>query len=395
MLEGSRLGELADRNRIRVRPLPAPRGIVSDRNGVPLVDARPAFTVSVVPRELEDRQTVLATLSVLLKIPYTELDRALAATPPDSPWPVRVRRGLTFEEVIPLEEQRAGLPGVTVALEPRRAYPSGRLAAHLLGYVREASPEQLREGRYRPGALAGQSGIERMLDEFLRGRDGGEQVEVEVSGRPLRVLDRRAPQPGADVTTTFDRRIQETADRALGDAAGAVVVMDPRNGDLLALASTPAFDPALFTGAIERDEWLRLVRDPQHPLLNRALRAYPPGSVFKLVVAAAALQEGLITPSDRLPCPASMQIGNRTLRNWTPEDQGPIDIERAIARSCNTFFYRLGLKVGIDRIARYARAFGFGQATGIMLGDEKVGLLPTATRASLPPPSPPIAPLRM
>ena len=383
VLEGSRLGELADRNRIRVRPLAAQRGIVSDRNGVPLVNARPAFTVSVVPRELEDRQTVLGTLSVLLKIPYAELDRSLAAAPPDSPWPVRVRRGLTFEEVIPLEERRAGLPGVTVALEPRRAYPSGRLAAHLLGYVREASPEQLREGRYRPGDLAGQSGIERMLDELLRGRDGGEQVEVDVAGRPLRVLERRAPQPGADVTTTFDRRIQEAAERALGDAAGAVVVMDPRNGDLLALASTPAFDPALFTGAIERDEWLRLVRDPQHPLLNRALRAYPPGSVFKLVVAAAALQEGLIAPSDRLPCPASIQIGNRTLRNWSREDQGPIGIERAIATSCNTFFYRLGLKVGIDRIARYARAFGFAQATGIMLGDEKVGLLPTATRASL------------
>src|SRR3990172_4948240 len=199
VLEGSRLGELADRNRIRVRPLPAPRGIVSDRNGVPLVNARPAFTVSVVPRELEDRQTVLGTLSVLLKIPYAELDRSLAAAPPDSPWPVRVRRGLTFEEIIPLEERRAGLPGVTVALAPRRAYPSGRLAAHLLGC----------------------------------GRDGGEQVEVEVSGRPLRVLERRAPQPGADVTTTFDRRIQETAERALGDAAGAVVVMDPRNGDLL------------------------------------------------------------------------------------------------------------------------------------------------------------------
>ena len=151
VLEGSRLGELSDRNRIRVRPLAAPRGMVFDRNGVPLVDARPAFSVSVVPRELEDRQTVLATLSILLKVPYAEIDRALEAAPPDSPWPVRVRRGLTFEEVIPLEERRAELPGVTVEIEPRRAYPSGRLAAHLLGYVREASQAQLRDGRYRPG----------------------------------------------------------------------------------------------------------------------------------------------------------------------------------------------------------------------------------------------------
>jgi len=383
VLEGSRLGELSDRNRIRVRPLAAPRGIVSDRNGVALVDARPAFTVSVVPRELEDRQTVLATLSILLKIPYAELDRVLDTAPADSPWPVRVRRGLTFEAVIPIEERRAELPGVTVEVEPRRAYPSGGFAAHLLGYVREASQEQLREGRYRPGDLVGQSGIERMLDEFLRGRDGGEQVEVDAAGRVLRVLGRRERRPGADVTTTLDRRIQEAAERALGDAAGAVVVMDPRNGDLLAMASTPTFDSSRFTGPIERDEWLRLVRDPQYPLLNRALRAYAPGSVFKLVVAAAALQEGLIAPSDKLPCPASMTIGNRTLRNWKREDVGPIDLERAIATSCNTFFYRLGLKVGIDRIARHARAFGFGQATGIMLGDEKVGLIPMAARGSL------------
>lgn len=380
VLEGPRLGELSDRNRIRVRPLAAPRGLVSDRNGVPLVSARPAFSVTVVPRELEDRRTVLSTLSILLKIPYAELDRVLDAAPADSLWPVRVRRGLTFEEVIPLEERRAELPGVTVEVEPRRAYPSGGFAAHLLGYVREASQEQLRDGRYRPGDLVGQSGIERMLDEFLRGRDGGEEVEVDASGRLLRVLGRRAPRPGADVTTTLDRRIQEAAGRALADAAGAVVVMDPRNGDLLAMASTPAFDAARFTGPIERDEWLRLVRDPQHPLLNRALRAYAPGSIFKLVVAAAALQEGLIAPSDKLPCPARMQIGNRTLRNWKRADQGPIDLERAIATSCNTFFYRLGLKVGIDRIARYARAFGLGQATGVILGDEKVGLVPQPAR---------------
>jgi penicillin-binding protein 2 len=383
VLEGSRLGDLADRNRARVRPLAAARGIVSDRNGVPLVDVRPTFAVSVVPREVEDRQTVLARLSILLKLPYAELDRALDAAPPDSPWPVRVRRGLTFEEVIPLDERRAELPGVAVEVEPRRAYPAGRLAAHLLGYVREASPEQLREGRYRLGDLAGQSGIERTLDEFLRGRDGGEEVEVDAAGRPLRVLERRAPQPGADVTTTLDRRVQEAAERALGDAAGAVVVMDPRNGDLLALASTPAFDPARFSGPIPRDEWLRLMRDPQYPLLNRGLQAYAPGSVFKLVVAAAALQEGLITPSDKLPCPASMRIGNRSLRNWKREDQGPIDLERAIATSCNTFFARLGLTVGIERIARYARAFGFGQPTGIVLGDERAGLVPTPARGSV------------
>jgi penicillin-binding protein 2 len=354
-----------------------------DRHGVPLVEVRPSFVLSVIPRELTDREAVLARLSILLKLPFAELQAALQGVAPDSAWPVRIRRGLNFEDVIRVEEWRAELPGIVVDVEPRRGYVSGRFAAHLLGYVREASPGQVRKGRYRPGELVGQSGLEQLLDEFLRGRDGGESVEVDTLGRPTRAIRRDEPRAGANVVSTVDRRIQEAAERALGNSSGAVVVMDPRSGDLLAMVSAPAFDLARFAGPMDRDEWLRLVRDPAHPLLNRVFQSeYPPGSIFKLVVAAAALQEGVITPLDRLPCPPSVEIGGRTYRNWKDEDLGPMDLRRAIATSCNTFFYRLGARVGIDRIARYAQAFGLGRPTAVALPGEKPGWIPGVDRRS-------------
>jgi len=377
VLEGARLRDLSEKNRIRVRPAAAPRGILFDRNGLALVDNRPAFTLSLIPREMENRGTVLARLHLLLRIPLGELEELLARVPADSFMPVRVRRGLTMEEVAKVEEWKLELPGVLVEVEPQRVYPSPRLGAHLLGYVREVSEEQMRQGRYRRGDMAGQSGLERLLDEYLRGRDGGEEIEVDAVGRPVRVMRHQEPRPGAHVVTTLDRRIQEIVERAMGDHAGAVVVLDPRSGDVLALTSSPAFELDRFTGALGREAWLKLVRDPQFPLLNRAIQSqYAPGSIFKIVVAAAALQEGVITPFDRLRCGPTFQLGQRTFKNWEDADWGDIDLYHALIRSCNTFFYQLGLKVGIEPMSRYARAFGLGEPAGIALSGEKPGRIP-------------------
>ncbi|MGH7339969.1 MAG: penicillin-binding protein 2, partial [Candidatus Rokuibacteriota bacterium] len=221
VLEGPRLSELSDRKRVRARPLAAPRGTLYDRHGVPLVETRPSFALSIVPRELTDRGAVLARLSILLKLPLTELQAALDGLTADSEWPVRIRRDLSFEDVVRIEEWRSELPGVVVEVEPRRDYVSSRFAAHLLGYVREASPRQVREGRYRPGDLVGQSGLEQLLDEFLRGRDGGEYVEVDAAGRPVRPLRREEPRADANVLSTVDRRIQQAAEQALGSPPGA------------------------------------------------------------------------------------------------------------------------------------------------------------------------------
>jgi len=315
-LEGGRLQEMSDKNRIRIRPVAAPRGILFDRNGLPLVDNRPAFTLSFIPREMEDRDTVLARVSVLLGIPLAELRTSLDRVPQDSFRPVRVRRGLSLEDVTRVEERKAELPGVIIEVEPQRVYPTTTFAAHLLGYVREVNEEQMKQGRYRRGDLIGQSGLERILDDYLRGTDGGERIEVDALGRPIQVMRREEPDPGGQVVTSIDRRIQEAAERAMEGLAGAVVVMDPRNGDVLAMTSSPSFALDQLAGNLDREEWRRLVSDPKTPLMNRALQSqYAPGSVFKIVVAAAGLQEGSLTPLDRTYCNGQFHLGAWTFKD--------------------------------------------------------------------------------
>ncbi len=381
VLEGGRFQEASDKNRIRIRPIAAPRGILFDRHGAPLVDNRPAFTLSLIPRELdrdvERRDAALGRLAVLLQIPFQDLQDAVARVAPDSFLPVRVRRGLSMEDVAKVEEWKLELPGVIVEVEPQRAYPNSRFAAHLLGYVREASDEQLKQGRYRRGDMVGQTGLERLLDEFLRGKDGGERIEVDAMGRPMRIVQSTEPHPGAQVITTIDRRIQETAERAMEGKAGAVVVMDPRNGDVLAMVSTPAFEIDRFTGAIDAAAWRAVIQDPLHPLLNRVIQSqYPPGSVFKIIVTAAGLQEGTLTPSDRVNCTGEFHLGAWTFRDWKKEGHGNIDLLNGMRQSCDVFFYTAGLKVGAAAMAKYAGLFGFGTASGIDLGGEKFGLIP-------------------
>ena len=382
VLEGGRFQEASDKNRIRIRPIAAPRGILFDRHGAPLVDNRPAFTLSLIPRELDrdpdKRDAALGRLSALIQIPYQELRDVVAKTSPDSFLPVRLRRNLSMEEMQKVEEWKLELPGVIVEVEPQRVYPNSRFAAHLLGYVREASDDQLKQGRYRRGDMVGQSGLERLLDEFLRGKDGGERIEVDAMGRPMRLIQSTEPHPGAQVVTTVDRRIQEAAEKAMEGHAGAVVVMDPRNGDVLAMVSTPAFEIDRFTGSIDRESWLRVMKDPEFPMLNRTIQSqYAPGSVFKIVVAAAGLQEKTLTPADRTYCNGEFQLGTWTFKDWKREGHGTVDALDAMRHSCNVFFYQAGLKIGGAAIAKYATAFGLGQPTGIDLGAEKFGLIPS------------------
>jgi penicillin-binding protein 2 len=378
VLDGARLREMSEKNRVRIRPIAAPRGILFDRNGEALVDNRPAFTLSLIPRELEDRDSVLARLSALLRIPLQELSESLARVPADSIRPVRVRRDLSLSDVAKVEERRIELPGVVVEAEPQRVYPARTFASHLLGYVREVNDEQIRHGGFRRGDLIGQNGLERLLDEYLRGRDGAERIEVDALGRPVRVIEREEPEPGAQIVTTIDRRIQEAAEQAMADHAGAVVVMDPRTGDVLAMTSSPAYGLDQFTGNLDREAWLRLVRDTRFPLLNRAIQSqYAPGSVFKIIVAAAGLQEGTLTPMDRVYCNGRFHLGGWTFKDWRTGGHGHVNLRASIVHSCNIFYYQAGLRVGPDAIARYAQAFGFGAPTGIDFPSEKVGLVPS------------------
>jgi penicillin-binding protein 2 len=381
VISGDYFREASDKNRIRIRPIAAQRGILYDRQHRPLVDNRPAFTLSLIPRELDEagdrRSAVLGRVSTLLRIPYRELTEVVSRAHGDATAPVRVRRGLTLEDVAKIEEWKLELPGVIVEVEPQRVYPTGRFATHLLGYVREVSDEQMRQGLYRRGDMVGQTGLERLLDDYLRGQDGGESVEVDALGRHLGVLRRAEPTPGAEVITTVDRRVQEAAEQAMAGHAGAVVVMDPRNGDVLAMVSTPAFDIDRFTGTIDRAEWLAVVKDPAHPLLNRTIQTqYAPGSVFKVIVAAAGLQEGTLTPMDRVHCTGAFHLGGVTFKDWKKEGHGSVDLLRAVNQSCNVYFYHYGLRIGGSAITRYAAMFGLGRPTGVAFGSEKSGLIP-------------------
>jgi len=250
--------------------------------------------------------------------------------------------------------------------------------AHVLGYVGEVSPGDLKKNaNYRSGDLIGKSGLEEVFDEQLRGVNGGRHVEVDAVGRELRVLDKVDAVPGSTLVLSVDLDLQRAAERALGEEVGAVVAVDPTNGDILAMVSRPSFDPNAFASGLGSKEWRALVEDSRDPLTQRAFRGqYPPGSTFKFIVAAAALEEGIINPFNEIHCGGAHGFGERQFRCWRRGGHGSVNLVQALEQSCDVFFYQVGQRLGVDTIARYARAFGLGEPTGIVLGHEAGGLVP-------------------
>jgi penicillin-binding protein 2 len=295
--------------------------------------------------------------------------------------PLLLRKSIDERTLAAIEERKLDLPGISLRLRPARAYPAEGMAANLLGYVSEVSQAQLEREEFqdfRPGEHLGQAGIERRFDAFLRGIDGGEQLEVDARGRALRQLSRLDPRSGLNLVLTLDRRIQAAAEAAMRDKDGAVVVLHPGTGEVLALVSKPTYDPNLFAQRLTAEDWRRLIHDPKHPLQNRATQAqYPPGSVFKLITAMAALERGAITPDTRFLCGGSFSLGRFTFADWKKGGHGWLDLQGAIANSCNVYFYQAALKAGIDEIARVGREFGLGEPPGLGLGDEARGIMPT------------------
>lgn len=383
ILEGETFERLSEKNRIRLRRIPFPRGIVMDRKGRVIADNKASFNLMVVPAEVEDPSLTIGRLST-----GVELDSQNAASLVDqarkkSPFRSLVlKEGLRWEEVAWVETNRLELPGVWVEVEPRRHYPEGPKAAHVLGYVGEIPEELLKAWRgkgYRVGDRIGRAGVERTLEPYLKGRDGGVQVEVDAKGRQLGVLQEVSFEPGADVVLTLDMSLQEVAEEALGDRKGAVVAGDPKTGAIFAMVSHPSFDPNLFSEGISHETWKSLAESKDHPLTNRALMAqYPPGSTYKIVTAVAALEEGIITKDTPIYCPGHYTVGNRDYRCMKKEGHGWIKFREAIIQSCDVYFYHLGHLLGVDRLARYARGFGLGAPTGFDPDQEKSGLIPTS-----------------
>ena len=381
VLHGDEYRHRAKANSERVRSVEAPRGFILDRNGHVLAENRPSLDVYVVPAEVPDRSGLSRRLAAALNLLAEEIEDAIASGA-DRPFePILLRRGIRMRSLTILEEQREDFPGVSVRVRPIRAYPGGDVAAHLLGYAGELTREQHRRPEYhgvRPGAVVGQRGVEGRLDTFLRGREGGERVEMDARGRLVRVVARLDPRSGASVTLTLDQRIQDAAEYAMAGRRGAVVAMDPRSGEILAWVSRPAYDPNGFARRLTRAEWEELASDPTHPMQDRPAQAqYPPGSIFKLIVAMAGLETGAITPATLFTCPGHFMLGTHTFDCWKKVCFWRVDLYQALARSCNVYFYQAALKTGIEPIAAMARAFGLGAPPGLGIGPEAPGLVPT------------------
>ena len=379
IVQGEELSILSENNRIRLRRIAATRGRIVDRHGRVLVESEASYDAVLVLEDARDLENTVETLAHFLRQTAAETTAVLerAAGRPRFQ-EIVVKRDLEWHEVVAIETHQTELPGVSVTVAPKRYYPEGATLAHVLGYVGEVTRHDVeRSGDFRSGDLIGKAGLEAAFDAQLRGVNGGRHVEVDALGRELRVLDKVDATAGRTLVLSVDLDLQRAAEAALGDRVGAVVAIDPNNGDVLAMASLPSFDPNLFNGGIRKSDWTSLMENPRKPMTQRAFGGqYPPGSTFKFVVAAAALQEGVINPFTGIHCGGSHRMGKRNFRCWRDGGHGRMNVVQALAQSCDVFFYQVGQKLGVDVIARYARAFGLGAPTGIGLGNEKGGLIP-------------------
>jgi len=383
IIKGEEFSRLSKHNRIRIREIPASRGMILDRRGRILVDNRPSFEVLLVPEDIVDMEKTAEFLHRILKITPEDVGKRLEANKHRPPFkPVRIQSDISRLHLALLETHKLDLPGLIVDVAPRRAYAWGDMASHLLGYLGEIDRQELRQSRFREyqmGDFIGKYGVEQKWESFLKGIDGGRQVEVDAMGRELKVLQRVESHPGNNVFLTIDLDLQMTCETLLRGKEGVIVAMNPQNGKILAMVSHPSFSPSLFAGVINHDDWETLIRNPFHPLQNRAIQGqYAPGSVFKVITAAAGLEEGVISPREILSCAGSYRFGNRTYRCWKKGGHGKVNLHRAIVESCDVFFYQVGQRLGIDTLAKYAKGFGLGKPTEISLSDEKPGLIPSS-----------------
>ncbi len=383
---GSYYYNLSEKNRLRIVPINGPRGIIYDRKGEILADNRLSFDVVIVPQEVKDKDKTLKALANKLNIPYTTLSNSFDKQYKKGrsfPFaPVVLAKGISKDNAIILEENKLNLPGIVVQANPDRTYLYGKDTAHLLGYIGEIHEEQLKRLKdygYKGKDIIGHSGLEKFFDNTLRGKDGGMLVEVDNRGRQIRVIGSREPAKGMDIHLTIDIGLQKFISQLLHGRRGGAVFMDPDNGAIFALVSSPSFDPEIFMNTERRNELKDALRDKYNlPLLNRSvMSSYPPGSIFKIITAAAALKTRKITPHTTFHCDGQFHLGNATFAcNST---HGNEDILGAVEHSCNVFFYNTGLKVGVDGIAKYALDFGLGEVTGVELPGENSGHVPDRT----------------
>jgi penicillin-binding protein 2 len=370
----------AENNRSRPVPLAAPRGAILDRKGRILVENRPSFNVVLTPEHTEDLDLTVARLGRTLRLGEAQIRERLARRQPPFRTVV-VKADASIEDVAALEARRLELPEVSVEPIPLRSYPLAAAAAHALGRVGEVTERQLQQKDYadlEPGALVGQAGLESQYNRSLMGRDGYRRVIVNSRGQEVGEAQRQPPTDGPSMTLTLDADLQAAAEKALAGRSGSAVALDPQTGEILAMTSTPSYDPNRFATGIEPALWAKLATDSETPLMNRVIQGvYAPGSTFKLVTATAALEEGVITPETTFYCPGHLSVYNTVFRCHKAGGHGIMNVTRAIAQSCNVFFYNVGIRLEIGRISQYAKKLGLGAATGVDLPHELPGLIPS------------------
>lgn len=392
IMDGEYYHTKAEGNRLRMVTMTAARGVMYDRNGQIIAGSRPAYTVSIVPSGKDISDDELERLASMLNIKVETIKEKIAAHKGGYE-PIRLATDITMDRVTMIEEHRHELPGVTIEVEPLRYYPNNSMASQLLGYVGEVSEDELNDIKANnpqtlvgPGTILGRSGLEKMYDDVLRGTDGGKQVEVDASGRPVAEVGRKDTIPGRDIHLTIDLQLQKAAEKAVADQiaalraqgiparGAAVVAMDPNTGAILAMVSAPGFDPNWFARGITSAQWNMLNTDPNHPFDNKVISGeYPPGSPFKIVTGAAALELKKVTPNEMI-----FDSGRHWLidkRNAEGEALGWLDFNTALAKSDNVYFYEMGNRVGIENIDKFAKIFGLGEKTGIKLYGEASGNL--------------------
>jgi len=383
VVQGDELPRPSENNRIRLQSIDAPRGLVFDRNGRLLVDNRPSFGVAVIPKDAKPMSDILSKLSILLGVPEEEFIEKVKRKRGASPYkPVLLKQDIGRDALAALAVNKFDLPGVTIDVKPLRHYIDKQFAAHLIGYLGEISADELKLKKYkdnRGGDYIGKFGIEKTYEKLLRGERGGRQVEVNARGRNVRVIDTVAARPGFNLHLTIDYEVQKKAEQLLKGSAGAVLAVIPSTGEMLAMASNPSFDQNIFVSGMSHKQWQDLSTNPLRPMENKAIQAmYPPASVYKIVTAMAGLEEGIIDENTVFECKGSIWYGDRVFRCWRRGGHGTVNINAALAESCDVYFYEVGQKLGVDRLAWYAKACGFGNSTGIDLDHESKGLIPTA-----------------
>jgi penicillin-binding protein 2 len=377
--ENERYNLLSESNRVNLTLMPPRRGWLVDRNGLPIANNRTDFRVDIIPDQLEDGDRVLGLLRELLQLPPEEMERIrLDLKRAQGFQPVQIAEKLDWDRFAAVSVRLPELPGVQPTRGFARYYPAGAAVAHLTGYVGTATAEQFKESKDQllvtPGFKLGKDGLEKKLEPLLRGKAGAKRVEVTARGRLVQPLATRPDTPGRNIRLTIDAGLQEYAARRLGSNSGSVVVVDCRSGDLLAMVSMPAYDPNSFSDGISNLEWRMLSDDDHIPLMNKALQGlYPPGSTFKPATAMAGLRAG-IDPERVVNCPGGYQLGNRFFRCLGRH--GPMNLHRAIARSCNTYFYTVGREVGMDAVAAAARQLGLGAEYDLPFPSQRYGTIP-------------------